>query len=58
MKWRGIVTIPADATAETRPAHPKRQGSIDKGKLDVLEKRISERPNKEELVERNILKGG
>lgn len=36
---------------------PVRQGSIDEATRLRLERRISERPEKSELVDRNILKG-
>jgi len=36
---------------------PVRQSSIDEETRQKLEKRLSERPDKHELVERNILKG-
>ncbi|KAL0580347.1 hypothetical protein V5O48_001684 [Marasmius crinis-equi] len=35
---------------------PNRQQSLDQGTLEKLEKRISERPDKKDLVDRNILK--
>ncbi|KAK1224224.1 hypothetical protein PQX77_012881 [Marasmius sp. AFHP31] len=40
---------------DNRP-QPNRKQSLDQGTLDKLEKRISERPDKQDLVERNILK--
>ncbi|KAH8828418.1 hypothetical protein DL96DRAFT_1176192 [Flagelloscypha sp. PMI_526] len=39
-----------------RPAHPARQASIDLELAKKLEKQLSERPDKSELVDRNILK--
>lgn len=38
-------------------SQPARQGSMDEETRQKLEKRLSERPDKNELVERNILKG-
>jgi len=37
-------------------SQPARQGSMDEETRQKLEKRLSERPDKNELVERNILK--
>jgi len=42
--------------APERPAHPGRQPSIDQETMQKLERRLKERPEKSELVERNILK--
>lgn len=39
-------------------SQPVRQSSIDEETRQKLEKRLSERPDKNELVERNILKDG
>lgn len=41
----------------TASSQPVRQSSIDEETRQKLEKRLSERPDKNELVERNILKG-
>jgi len=47
------TTTAAAATEATRPV---RQSSFDEGALKALEKRLEQRPEKQELQERNILK--
>jgi len=44
------------AFSADRPTHPARQPSIDQETAAKLEKRLKERPDRDELVERNILK--
>lgn len=46
-----------DFTSATRPEHPGRQPSLDQETIQKLERRLSERPDKTQLVDRNILKG-
>jgi hypothetical protein len=43
--------------ADKAPVKPVRKPSFDQQALDALEKRLSARPEKSELVDRNILKG-
>lgn len=40
----------------SKPEQPNRKSSIDEETRQKLEKRLSERPDKKELVERNVLK--
>lgn len=40
-----------------RPALPTRKSTLDEETVQKLEKRLSARPDKKELVERNVLKG-
>jgi len=60
---RQLITIPLSslslftvAVMTDRPEHPRRQPSVDHETLQRLERRLSERPDKNDLVERNILK--
>ncbi|KAJ7925150.1 hypothetical protein B0H13DRAFT_2314659 [Mycena leptocephala] len=48
------ASLPAHAVA-TRPSHP-RQSSIDQQTFQQLEDKLAKRPEKAELIERNILK--
>ena len=45
------------ATSQTQPPIKRRQSSFDEEAVKKLEKQIQQRPEKNELVERNILKG-
>lgn len=49
-------TDTSKATDGTKPV-PTRKMSIDPQAAEALEKRLTQRPEKQELVERNILKG-
>lgn len=55
-----LATTTADSNATTdaatRPV-PTRKLSVDPHTVEVIEKRLTQRPDKQELVERNILKG-
>ena len=44
------------ATESTRPV-PTRKASIDPQAAEALEKKLAQRPEKRDLVDRNILKG-
>lgn len=48
------TATPSDAT---RPVHARRQSTLDQETVEKLEKRLNERPEKTQLVDRNILKG-
>ncbi|KAI0342049.1 hypothetical protein BDW22DRAFT_1429555 [Trametopsis cervina] len=54
-----LATTTADSNATTdaatRPV-PTRKLSVDPHTVEVIEKRLTQRPDKQELVERNILK--
>ncbi|KAJ7733102.1 hypothetical protein B0H14DRAFT_3517471 [Mycena olivaceomarginata] len=49
-----VVSLLSDST--TRPSHP-RQASVDEKTQEFLESKLAQRPDKSELIERNILKG-
>lgn len=55
LKLRPLVFERSSSTMSSRPQHT-RQTSLDPNAMQNLEKRLSERPDKNELVERNILK--
>jgi len=46
----------ADNNTSNAPPAVRRRSTLDKETVDVLEKRLGNRPEKEELQERNILK--
>lgn len=45
------------STNQTQPAIKRRQSSFDEEAVKKLEKQLQQRPEKSELVDRNILKG-
>ena len=49
--------LAADAATETTRPTPQRKMSVDPQTAEALERRLGQRPEKQELVERNILKG-
>ncbi|PSS37877.1 hypothetical protein PHLCEN_2v345 [Hermanssonia centrifuga] len=55
--WQNINTTVEPAAATTAiPPRPQRKMSVDLETLETLEKRLTQRPEKQELMERNILK--
>lgn len=52
------ATTEAAAAAPVEKPKPERKTSIDPQMAQALEKNLAHRPDKHELIERNILKGG
>ncbi len=54
---RYLATVEPAAATTAIPPRPQRKMSVDLETLETLEKRLTQRPEKQELMERNILKG-
>ena len=54
-----LFTASTDATtvAEETSTRPARQNSLSTETIEVLEKRLAQRPDRQELEDRNILRG-
>jgi hypothetical protein len=52
-----VASTDAPAIAEETGTRPARQNSLSTETLEALEKRLSQRPERQELQDRNILKG-
>ncbi|THH00893.1 hypothetical protein EW026_g1692 [Hermanssonia centrifuga] len=52
-----MSTVEPAAATTAIPPRPQRKMSVDLETLETLEKRLTQRPEKQELMERNILKG-